>query len=143
VQEIGHRGAVPNLASLLADALLEQGRLDEAGEYAEIAREAAQTGDVSGEAFWRMATARVLVRRGRIEEAVDLALESVELIGGTEELLTWPELLVSQADVLALAGRGADAAAALRDAIALWARKGALAEVRRAEERLAALEAGV
>jgi class 3 adenylate cyclase/tetratricopeptide (TPR) repeat protein len=142
IQQIGHRGGVPNLAALLADALLEQGRVDEAEQYVQVAREAAQTGDVSGGAFWRMAAARLLARRGRTDEALTLAFESITLMAGTEELLTRPWLLVRQAEVLELAGREAEAAAALREAIDLWELKGALAEVRGARERLGAVEAG-
>jgi tetratricopeptide (TPR) repeat protein len=142
VQQIGHRGGVPNLAAALADALLEQGRIDDAEQYVDVAREGAQTGDVSGGAVWRMAAARLLARRGSTDEAVSLALESVTMLAATEELLGRPELLVRQAEVLELAGRDADAAAALREAIELWELKGAVAEVRRTQERLAALEAG-
>ncbi len=141
VQQIGHRGGVPNLAAALADALLEQGRIDDAEQYVDVAREGAQTGDVSGGAVWRMAAARLLARRGSTDEAVSLALESVTMLAATEELLGRPELLVRQAEVLELAGRDADAAAALREAIELWELKGAVAEVRRAQERLAAVEA--
>ena len=45
--------------------------------------------------------------------------------------------------MLELAGREAEAAAALREAIELWELKGAAAEVRRAQERLAAVEAAL
>ena len=51
VQQIGDRGRVPNLAAMLADALLEQGRIDEAEQFVQVARDGAQTGDVSGQAL--------------------------------------------------------------------------------------------
>jgi hypothetical protein len=54
-------------------------------------------------------------------------------------LLTFPALLLWQAEVLELVGRPADAEAALRDAADVAARKGALVDERRAKERLVAL----
>ena len=108
---------------------------------AELAREAAQEGDHSGQAFWRMAGAQVLVRRGATDEAIALAREATAIISETQELLTLPDLLLRRADVLRLAGRPDEAADTLREAIELYERKGALAGVRQAEERLAALVA--
>ena len=141
VQRLGDRGRISNLASLLADAVLAQGRVDEAAGFAELAREAAQEGDHSGQAFWRMAVAQVLVRRGATDEAIALAREATAIISETQELLTLPDLLLRRADVLRLAGRPDEAADTLREAIELYERKGALAGVRQAEERLAALVA--
>ena len=141
-EQFGDRGRLPNLATLVVDALLEQDRLDEAEHYAQFARDSAQKGDVSGGAFSRMAVARVLVRRGSKEEAVALARESVALMAGTQEILTRPWLLTREADVLERAGLVDEAAAALREAIELWELKGATAEVRLVQERLAAVEAG-
>ena len=46
------------------------------------------------------------------------------MLAATESCSTRPELLLRQAEVLELAGRDADAAAALREAIELWERKG-------------------
>jgi class 3 adenylate cyclase/tetratricopeptide (TPR) repeat protein len=139
-ERLGDRGRMPNLCSILADALLEQGRIDEAARYAEYGRDAAQVGDVSGQAFTRMALARVLARRGRTADAVELAGEAVALMADTQEILTRPWLLTRQAEVLELAGLPGEAAAALREAVELWALKEATAEVRLAQERLAALE---
>jgi class 3 adenylate cyclase/tetratricopeptide (TPR) repeat protein len=141
VEELGDRGRIPNLGSILVDALLEQGRLDEAEHWAHVASDAVQTGDVSGDAFTRMAVARVLARRGKTVEAVELARESVALMADTQEILTRPWLLTREAEVLELAGLADEAAAALRESIELWELKGATAEVRLAQQRSAALEA--
>ncbi|MGH3091575.1 MAG: ATP-binding protein [Gaiellaceae bacterium] len=138
-QEMGELARATNLAALLADALVEQGRIDEAEQYVEVAREAAQESDPSGQAFWRLAAARLLVRCGAAEEAVRLASEGISIMHRTEELLTLPTLLLNQAEVLELAGRGNEAEAALRQAADVAARKGAVVEERRASERLAAL----
>jgi class 3 adenylate cyclase/tetratricopeptide (TPR) repeat protein len=142
-QEMGerHRRA-SNLAAMLADALLEQDRIEDAEHYANVAREAAQENDPSGQAHWRLVAARVLVRRGATEEAVRLANEGIAIISRTEELVTLPDLLLSQADVLELAGRDDEAEAAVREALDSAARKGAVVDERRARERLAALTGG-
>lgn len=139
--EMGDRARASSLAPLLADALVEQGRLDEAQHFVDVAREAIQEEDPNAEAFWRLAAARVLVRREAAEDAVRLAEEGIGIMKETEELLTLPNLLLSQAEVLELAGRRDEAAAALREALDAAVRKGAVVEERRARERLASLTA--
>jgi len=140
LQRIGERGRVTNLAAELADVLLDQGRDDEADTYVSLSREGAQPTDASGQAFWRMASARLLVRRGEIEEAVRLANEAAAIMAETDELLFLPEVLLRQGEVLELAGRQTEATKAVRGAIELFERKGATEGVRRAHERLAALD---
>jgi hypothetical protein len=100
---------------------------------------AAEGADVTGLAQLKISTARVIARRGGLEEAVRLAAEAIALMDGTEELLSMPDLLMWQAEVLELAGRVEDAQGALRKAADAAARKGALVDERRAKERLVAL----
>lgn len=140
-QEMGDRGRTSNLASLLADALLEQDRLEEAERYVELGRASAQADDTSAHASWRMASARLLARRGATDDAVRLAQESIALMASSSEILSMPGALLRQAEVLQLAGRNAEAAEALRTAIEVAARKGALVEMRQAQERLATIAA--
>jgi class 3 adenylate cyclase/tetratricopeptide (TPR) repeat protein len=140
--EMGDRARAASLAALLAGALVEQGRIDDAEHFVEVAREAVQESDPNAEALWRLAAARVLVRRGAAEEAVRLAGEGIAIMKRTQELLTLPNLLLDQAEVLELAGRGDGAEAAVREALDAAARKGAVVEERRARERLAALTGG-
>jgi class 3 adenylate cyclase/tetratricopeptide (TPR) repeat protein len=140
--EMGDRARASSLAPLLAGALVEQGRLDEAQHFVDIAREAVQEDDPNAEAFWRLAAARVLVRRGATDEAVRLANDGIVIMKRTQELLTLPALLLDQAEVLELAGSRDEAEAALREALDAAARKGAVVEERRASERLAVLTGG-
>jgi class 3 adenylate cyclase/tetratricopeptide (TPR) repeat protein len=139
MQGMGERARVSSLAAMLAGALLDQGRLDEAEEYVEMGRDALPEHDVSGEATVKMSMARVLARRGELDEAVRLATEAVAILEQAEEFLTMLDLLLGQAEVLELAGRVNDAKTALRKAADLAARKGALVDEQRARERLAAL----
>jgi class 3 adenylate cyclase/tetratricopeptide (TPR) repeat protein len=140
LQGTGERARAGHLAALLAGVLAQQGRLDEADEYLAVARETIPEIDVSGLAQLKISTARVLARRGELEEAVRLAAEAAALMDDTQELLTMPYFLMSQAEVLELAGRVEEAKAALNKAVDAAARKGAVVDVARATERLAALE---
>ena len=138
-QRIGDRGRSANLAALVADALLEQGRLGDAEEYVDLVRDMTLKSDVSAQALWRMAAARLLVRRGEAEDAVRLAHEAMDILRPTQETFTMSILLVDAAEVLQLAGRQEEEAAVLREAIRVSEQKGATVLVRRAEERLTQL----
>jgi class 3 adenylate cyclase/tetratricopeptide (TPR) repeat protein len=141
--EMGDRARVSSLAPLLAEALIDQGRLEEAEHFLAIARDSAAVDDANAEAFRRIAEARVLVRQGAVAEAVRLTQEAIGMAKRTHEVLTLPNLLIEQAEVLEMAGQPDDAMAALREAIDVSARKGTLVEERRAKERLAALTGSV
>jgi len=138
-QQMGDRGRMTNLASGLAEALLAQGRVDDAAEFADLARDTAPPEDASGQGWWRMVTAEVLARRGDVDEAVRLAEESTAILEGTDELLTLPDLFLRKAEVLRLAGRTDEANAVLERAIEISEQKGALVEARRARELLATI----
>ena len=135
----GERGRASSLAAYVAAALVELGRIDEAADYVAMSRELLPEADASGEALMTMTRARVLARRGQLEDAARLAREAVEIAEGIQELLTLPDLLLWQAEVLQLAGHAGEAEAALRKAAGAAARKGALVDERRARERLATL----
>jgi len=105
-----------------------------------VARETIQKIDVSGHSQLKISTARVLARRGELEEAVRLAAEAVALIEGSQELINMPDLLMWQAEVLELAGRPEDATVALKKAVDAATRKGSVVGVALATERRAALE---
>ena len=141
LHEMGDRARAGHLTAMLAVALIDQERLDEAEEYNEVAKETFTDIDVSGLALVKIAAARILVRRGEAEEAVCLAVDAIALVDETEEFLLIPDLLLWQAEVLELAGRVGDAEAALRKAADAAARKGSVVDMRRADERLAALTA--
>jgi class 3 adenylate cyclase/tetratricopeptide (TPR) repeat protein len=135
-EQIGDRGRMPNLAAGLAGALLEQGRLSDAEEYVNLAREAAQDADTSAQALWRMAAARLFVRTGAIEKGVTLANEAIAILGAAQESLTMGDVLLDAAEVLKFAGRREEETAVLRDAVRVAGQKGATVLVRRANERL-------
>jgi class 3 adenylate cyclase/tetratricopeptide (TPR) repeat protein len=113
--EVGERGFASTVAGQLAHALIELGRHDDASEFVEACKVAAQ-GDVLSEILWRTASARVLANRGESDEAVALAETAVAIAFDTE----WPNVqgdaLLDQTRVLHRCGRdhaGEPAAAAL------------------------------
>ena len=137
---MGDHGRMSNLASGLADALLDQGRVADAAEVLEIARGNVLEEDASAQGTWRMVAARLLLHRGETEEAVRLARESITIMESLQEFLTLPDLLIRQAEVFRGAGHDDEARGALRRAVEASRLKGASAEVQRAERILTALE---
>jgi class 3 adenylate cyclase/tetratricopeptide (TPR) repeat protein len=141
LEGMGERARASSLAAILAGALVELGRIDEAERYVEVSREMLAERDPSGHAQMNISAARVLARRGQLDEAVRAAAEAVALGEEIDELLNLPDLYLWQAEVLELAGRVEDARTALRKAADAAARKGALVDERRANARLASLAA--
>jgi class 3 adenylate cyclase/tetratricopeptide (TPR) repeat protein len=138
-QSMGERARASTIAAYLAQALIDQGRIDEAEDYVDVSRDMLAERDPGGEGQMKIAAARVFARRGKLDGAIRLAAEAIAIGGEIEELLNLADLLLWQAEVLEMAGRTADAQAALREAADAAARKGALVDERRARERLAAL----
>ena len=74
--------------------------------------------------LWRISRAKILVRQGDFERAEALAREAVRLGEATDLLSTRADMLCDLAEVLALAGRRADALPALTKAARLYEQKG-------------------
>jgi class 3 adenylate cyclase/tetratricopeptide (TPR) repeat protein len=141
LRAMGDTGYAPTVAALLAEVLHAQGRDREAGELAEVCREKASPHDVGAQYQWRSIQARLLAAEGRIAEAEALAQESVRLIRTTDQPDVQGQALAGLAEVLEAAGRRADAAASLQDAVALFEVKGnavAAAWARQEVERMTA-----
>src|SRR6187200_1235599 len=119
---------------MLAEAIHVQGRYEEAEAFTRISEELAGAEDVYTHVLWRSVRARTLARRGEIEAALELSRESVTLVETTDSLhLRW-HTLMSQAEVLRLAGRTEDADVAVREAIRAAEQKGNLVGARLARD---------
>jgi hypothetical protein len=70
---MGERGYLSTIAGLMALALLDQGRLDEAEDLASVSREACDEADTESQMLWRQSQARVLAARSDYGEAERLA----------------------------------------------------------------------
>ena len=114
-------------AAELAEVLYEQGRYDEAEEWAGLSERHAASDDVSAQILWRGARAKLLARRGSAAEAEALALDAVGRAVPTDALNQHARALLDLAEVLRLDGRDADADASVGAALELYARKGNVA----------------
>jgi class 3 adenylate cyclase/tetratricopeptide (TPR) repeat protein len=136
LQEMGEMSWLSTNAGILAEAVHDVGRYDEAQRLAEVARETAAPHDVYSQVLWRTVAAKVAARQGRTGDAQRLADEAVELVTPTDFLhLQWHTFL-SLARVLADAGRPREAAEAAARAAGIASAKGATAGRRTAEDLL-------
>ena len=96
--------------------------------------------NVTTQILARQVQAKVLARRGQYAEGERVAREAIALADATDGLIFQGDALRDLAEVLELAGRSAETAVALREALERYERKGALAPAERIRERLPALE---
>ena len=127
-EAIGELGFLSSMTPILIDILLAQGRDREALEATERWRADRLTvpEDVDAHAGWRRVRARALARFGEFDEAEQLAREAIEMLAPSDFVNNQADAQVGLAEVLALAGRGDDAAAASAEAIRLYEAKGNL-----------------
>jgi tetratricopeptide (TPR) repeat protein len=118
----------------LAGALLQLGRDAEAEQWLDHGHETAPSEERLPQMLWRQVRGKLLARRGEFHEAERLAREAVALGAETDMLNAHADALIDLADVLALAGR--DAQAELEQALALYERKGNLVMATRTRSRL-------
>ena len=138
---MGERNYISTVAAFLAEALYRQGRLDEAEEMSRVSDGIAAPDDRETQAVWRTARAKVMARRGRREEALALAGESVRIIGESDNIEMQGNALLSLAEVECLCGQFDRAAEAATQAMDRFERKGnvmSLAVARRFRQRLEA-----
>jgi ATP/maltotriose-dependent transcriptional regulator MalT len=138
LSEMGEKALLASTAAMLAQSTIEQGHLDTASEFTQVAEETAAADDLSAQIAWRSTRARILARRGQTSEAKRLSAEALTLAARTDWLSEHADALLSQAEVLELAGEPAAAADALRGAIALYERKGNTIGAGRARSMLVA-----
>nr|WP_329724108.1 adenylate/guanylate cyclase domain-containing protein [Caldimonas sp.] len=139
LQGMGETFFLSTMASILARAVLAQGRDDEALTWTETAERSAAEDDVEAQVDWRGVRALILARKGQIEEAEALARKARELAFQTEAWATRASSLSDLATVLSLAKRPEEARQAIADATAVYAAKGDVSSVARAEKVLAAM----
>jgi ATP/maltotriose-dependent transcriptional regulator MalT len=121
---MGAHFVLTTVGVLLARAVLQQGRLDEAAKLAASVREAAAEDDVDSQVAWRTVLAETGSRHGDGDGALHLATEAVELSRGTDSPRLQAGALASLARVHAAAGRPDEASAARHEAAALYLAKG-------------------
>jgi class 3 adenylate cyclase/tetratricopeptide (TPR) repeat protein len=133
---MGGESLSSDAASLLALALLEQGRVDEADEQARLSERNSAVDDVSVQMEWRTVCARVAARRGDYVQGEALAREAVARAERTDFLEFNGYAFLALAEVLQLAGREEEARPWLEKGLRSFERKGSVFWTARARERL-------
>jgi class 3 adenylate cyclase/tetratricopeptide (TPR) repeat protein len=105
-----------SIGAMLAQALYEQGRVDEAETFAIEAQRLAAGDDIEVDCLCRSVLGKVLAYRGEFAEAVRLAEGAVSRIPGVEAPLMRTDALIDLAEVLSAAGNTDRARAALEQA---------------------------
>jgi hypothetical protein len=123
------------LAAAFAHLLVtDDDRLDEALALADVAE--AHAADMTTQVGWRMARARVLVRRGRGAQAERLVREGLGIAEQTDSTDLRANALLWAADVRRRAGRPSEAEPFERRALRLFERRGATAQAASAASAL-------
>jgi tetratricopeptide (TPR) repeat protein len=125
---------------VLARASYAQARYDETEMLTRAAEEASRPNDIHGQITWRSTRAKVLAQRGELQAAEELVREAIEFAERSDFLNSHAHALADLAEVLEIAGRGPEAADALREAIALYEQKENALAATTARERLLELE---
>ncbi|HXF97207.1 MAG TPA: AAA family ATPase [Gaiellaceae bacterium] len=121
---LGDRYVRPLVGALLARALYEQGRREEAAALHAEMGELADADDVETQALLRSLRARLLADAGEPVEAEASARQAVGLLAEVESLDLRGDCLLAHAETLAALGRGEEARAALEAALEAYTRKG-------------------
>jgi class 3 adenylate cyclase/tetratricopeptide (TPR) repeat protein len=121
--ELGETGFRSTVATLLAEALVRQGRNAEAEELLDSADALAAPDDVDPQVRSRHVRALVRARQGDTVNAARLAREAVDLAARTDYLVLHGDACFALGQVFQEAGSSDEAVAALRDALELFERK--------------------
>ncbi|MGZ4386093.1 MAG: BTAD domain-containing putative transcriptional regulator [Gaiellaceae bacterium] len=137
---IGEQSHFSTFALELSQSLYMQRRYEEAEGPARECEAASRPNDVNSQILWRSTRAKLLARKGDPAGAEQLAQESLVLAEASDLLPAHADARMDFAEVLELASRRAEAADEVRQAIALYARKGNVLAAASAHERLAKLK---
>ena len=139
LDRMGDRNYRSTVAGLLAEALYQQDRLEEAEEFAMIGRTISAPDDLSSECLWRCVLGKVLARAGDVEQGLLLVKEANEMAQAADFIDVRGTMLVDLAEVQELAGRPDEAALALAEARRMFEAKGNVVSAGRTRDRLARL----
>ena len=120
-----------------AEALIAQGRAEEALERIETAERRLLEDDSDAQIILLRARSQLAAKRGALEEAESFAHRANERAARTDDLSLRGGVLADLAALHELSGRPAEAKAALEQALALYEQKGNIVMAERVRERLA------
>jgi tetratricopeptide (TPR) repeat protein len=136
---MGNSYSLSTMAALLARAVREQGRDEEALALTITAESKTADDDVDSQVLWRCVRAPILARSGKVEEAELLARRALDLSRQTDVPVLQANSLYELAMVLRFSGRADDARDALEQAAHVSKEKGDVVSARKARDALASL----
>jgi predicted ATPase len=137
LEHMGDWGHFAFLAPKLADALFILGEDEETLRLTELVERKATPGVADEDIGWRRVRAKLLARRGDLNEAERLAREATERAALTDLLDDHAQALADLAAVLRLGDRPGEAATALEEALHLHEQKGNVVAAARLRAALA------
>jgi len=140
LEQLGDRAGLATAAALLAEALCEQERDEDAERYAVVAAEGASPDDQVSQVIWRGVRAKIFARRGLGAEAEIIAREAVALAAKTDFSWLHGNALVALGIVLHAAANDGGSREALEEALRLYEAKGDLVSSRSTRALLAELQ---
>jgi tetratricopeptide (TPR) repeat protein len=130
-------GHFASVAPFLADALVAQGRGEEAVRYVELVAEVSMADDTEAQLGLLRARASLAAERGDLDAAEGFARQVVDLAHQTDYLNQQGNALTGLADVHERAGRHEQAAVFVQQALGRYERKGNLVMIERLRQRAA------
>jgi DNA-binding SARP family transcriptional activator/class 3 adenylate cyclase len=136
LKRMGSWGDVASILPPLVDALLAQGRDEDALDLADLAAQKAIPEDIDVQVGWRRVRAKARARHGDLHQAQRLAREAVAIGDFTDYLDLRAQAWTDVADILDLANRPKESASALQEALRLREQKGNLVAAASLRKRL-------
>lgn len=140
---VGEKFIRSTAAGLLAQTSYALGHYDEFERLSAEVEELATDDDIDAQALSRCVRGKILARRGEFDEAEAVVREALAILEPTDAVLFKFGALLDLAEVLRLAGRDADAHAAVEQARAQAADKASEAMSSAARGVLAALDSSL
>ncbi|MFN2593809.1 MAG: hypothetical protein ABR579_02830, partial [Actinomycetota bacterium] len=132
---MGEQAYLATSEALMARAVYDQQRYDEAFELTERAEQTAGD-DAAMKVEWGPTRARVLARRGETDAAVTLANEALAIASEPEDILSRGHALEGLAETLERAGKDSEAAPHWKEALQLYETKGIAPLIERVKAHL-------
>jgi tetratricopeptide (TPR) repeat protein len=132
----GDWGHFASVAPLLGEALVAQGRADEAVEPVETAVRWTLADDTDAQISLLRMRSKLAAHRGSSEEAEALARQAIDRASQSDDPNFRGATLVDLAELLELSGRAEERDAALEQALAFYEQKGNVVMAERVRERL-------
>ncbi len=134
LEAMGADYLLSTVCALLAQALCEQGRLDEAEASLAVTRELAEEDDIESQAYLRRISAEIAVARGEGATAVEMARDARDVLRAADAPVLLADALVTLGRALIAAGDEQAGRAALDEAIEAYDAKGDWVDAGKARE---------